>query len=120
MKKQEKYDLVYTQIKALLEAEKDRIANMANVANLLGEAFQWWWTGFYLVREEQLVLGPFRGPVACTRIDYGKGVCGTAWKENRTILVDNVRDFTGHIACSAESLSEIVIPIKANGETFAV
>ena len=116
MTKEEKYKHLITQVKGLLEGEKDEIANLSNVANLLGEAFSWWWTGFYLVKENELVLGPFRGPVACTRIPYGKGVCGTAWAQGKTIRVANVHEFPGHIACSEQSLSEIVVPIRKNGK----
>lgn len=111
MSKEEKYKTCIKQIKAVCEGEKNLIANLSNIGAILSEAFHWWWTGFYLVEKEQLVLGPFQGPVACTRINYGKGVCGTSWKEEKTILVDNVHDFPGHIACSEKSLSEIVVPI---------
>lgn len=107
----EKYQLVYRQVKAMVSKESDPIANMANVAALLHETFGWWWTGFYRVDGESLVLGPFQGPVACTRIPFGCGVCGTAWKMGETIVVPDVEQFPGHIACSALSRSEIVVPM---------
>jgi GAF domain-containing protein len=99
------------QIKALLEGENDCMANMANICAALKYGFNFFWVGFYLVKDNQLVLGPFQGPVACTRINLGKGVCGTAWQNNQVIIVDDVDQFPGHIACSADSKSEIVIPI---------
>lgn len=108
---EEKYQLVYRQVEALVSKESDPIANMANVAALLHETFGWWWTGFYRVEGETLVLGPFQGPVACTRIPFGRGVCGTAWERRETIVVPDVEQFPGHIACSALSKSEIVVPI---------
>ena len=108
MNKTEKYQLLYEQIDALLNKENDKIANMANVAALIHEMFNFWWTGFYRVIDNELVLGPFQGPIACTRIAFGRGVCGTAWKEAQTIVVKNVHEFPGHIACSSESKSEIV------------
>ena len=111
MSKQEDYKLLLSQVKAMVKDEIDPIANMANVAALIQEAFHFWWTGFYRVINNQLVLGPFQGPVACTRIGFGKGVCGTAWKEKRTIVVEDVEQFPGHIACSSESRSEIVVPL---------
>ena len=115
------YQELYPQLKALLEGEKDLIANMANTAAALKEVFGWWWVGFYLVKNSQLVLGPFQGPVACTRIGFGKGVCGTSWKEKRSILVPDVNLFPGHIACSSASKSEIVVPLFDNkNEVFAV
>lgn len=114
------YKNIIPQIRALIEGETDTIANMANISAVLKEAFKFFWVGFYIVKKEELVLGPFQGPVACTRIKYGKGVCGTAWKENRTIVVPNVNAFAGHIACSSESLSEIVVPLKKNDEVYAV
>ena len=104
----------------MVKDEIDPIANMANVAALIQEAFRFWWTGFYRVIGEQLVLGPFQGPVACTRIGYGKGVCGTSWKEKKTIVVEDVEQFPGHIACSSESKSEIVVPLLKNGEVIGV
>lgn len=112
--KEEQYTLLLKQAQALIEGESDKIANMANIAALLHQTFHFWWTGFYLVRDKELVLGPFQGPVACTRIAYGKGVCGTSWKESRCIVVPDVEQFPGHIACSSLSRSEIVIPIKSH------
>lgn len=104
-----------------MEGEKDLIANLANVAAALKEVFGWWWVGFYLVKGNELVLGPFQGPIACTRIALGRGVCGTAWKERRSILVPDVNQFPGHIACSSASVSEIVVPVFGeNNEVFAV
>ena len=120
MKKTEKYQLLYEQIKALLYKEKDEIANMANIASLIHESFNFWWTCFYRVIDNELVLGPFQGPVACTRIAYGKGVCGTSWKEAQTIVVKNVHEFPGHIACSSASQSEIVVPIFKEKQVVAV
>ena len=108
---EEKYKLVYRQLEAMVSMEQDPIANMANVAALLHETFGWWWTGFYRVEGESLVLGPFQGPVACTRLPYGRGVCGTAWERRETIVVPDVDQFPGHIACSSLSRSEIVVPI---------
>ena len=109
--KQEKYQSLFTSLKALTENEPDTIANMANVSAALKEVFAFFWVGFYLVKENQLVLGPFQGTIACTRINYGKGVCGTAWKEEKSIIVADVEQFPGHIACSSLSKSEIVIPL---------
>ena len=111
MDKNETYKLLLAQVKAMVKDESDPIANMANVAALIHETFRFWWTGFYRVVGNQLVLGPFQGPVACTRIGFGKGVCGTSWKEKRTIVVEDVEQFPGHIACSSESKSEIVVPL---------
>ncbi len=108
---EEKYTLVYQKVEAMVSMEQDPIANMANVAALLHETFGWWWTGFYRVQGETLVLGPFQGPVACTRIPFGSGVCGTAWERRETIVVPDVEQFPGHIACSSLSRSEIVVPI---------
>ena len=118
--KEEKYEVLYRQIDSLMEVETDMIANMANVSAMIQETFHFWWTGFYRVVEGVLVLGPFQGPLACTRIKYGKGVCGTAWKENKTQLVPDVEQFPGHIACSSASKSEIVVPIRRNGEVTGV
>jgi len=118
--KEEKYEVLYRQIESLMEVEKDTIANMANVSAMIQETFHFWWTGFYRVVEGILVLGPFQGPLACTRIKYGKGVCGTAWKENKTQLVPDVEQFPGHIACSSASKSEIVVPLRRNGEVTGV
>jgi len=120
MDKNETYKLLLAQVKAIVKDETDPVANMANVAALIQEAFRFWWTGFYRVIENQLVLGPFQGPVACTRIGFGKGVCGTAWKEKRTIVVEDVEQFPGHIACSSESKSEIVVPLYKGGEVIGV
>ena len=118
--KDERYDLLYRQVVALTEGESDVIANMANMAALIHETFGFWWTGFYIVKEDQLVLGPFQGPIACTRIPYGKGVCGTAWHRQETIVVPDVHEFPGHIACSSLSRSEIVVPIFSNDKVYAV
>ena len=120
MSKTDKYQLLYEQVKALLNKEKDEIANMANIASLIHETFSFWWTGFYRVIDNELVLGPFQGPVACTRIAYGKGVCGTSWKEEQTIVVEDVHEFPGHIACSSASQSEIVVPIFKENQVVAV
>ena len=118
--KAEKYVALLPQIEALISGEEDLIANLANVSAALKEAFGFFWVGFYLVKGEELVLGPFQGPIACTRIGYGKGVCGTAWKEGKTQLVADVEAFPGHIACSAASKSEIVVPVTKNGEVVMV
>lgn len=135
MTKEEQYQEILPQIQSLISRETDLIANMANIAAVLHSAFHFWWTGFYLVKEEndkssiinhkfeitkELVLGPFQGPIACTRIPYNKGVCGTAWAQNKTLIVPNVHEFPGHIACSSDSKSEIVVPIRRNGEVIAV
>lgn len=109
--KEEKYQSLIPQIKSLVEGETDMIANMANVCAALKYGFNFFWIGFYLIKDNQLVLGPFQGPIACTRINLGKGVCGTAWKNNEVIIVDDVDTFPGHIACSSLSKSEIVLPI---------
>lgn len=114
-----KYSEILPQIEAMLSVEKDAIANMANVAALLHETFGFWWTGFYRVIDRELVLGPFQGPIACTRIAKGRGVCGTAWQEMKTIVVPDVEEFPGHIACSAASRSEIVVPMIKAGEMIA-
>jgi L-methionine (R)-S-oxide reductase len=118
--KTEQYESLLPQIKGLLEGEPDLIANLANVAAALKEQFGWLWTGFYLVKNDELVLGPFQGPVACTRIRKGKGVCGTSWAEARTMIVPDVEKFPGHIACSSLSRSEIVVPVLRNGNVVAV
>ncbi len=120
MDKNETYKLLLAQVKAIVKGETDPVANMANVAALIHETFRFWWTGFYRVIGNQLVLGPFQGPVACTRIGFGKGVCGTAWKEKRTIVVEDVEQFPGHIACSSESKSEIVVPLYKGEEVVGV
>ena len=118
--KQERYEALLPQIKAVVEDEPDLIANMANVAAMLHETFGFWWTGFYRVEGQELVLGPFQGPMACTRIKKGRGVCGTAWAEAQTQVVPDVDQFPGHIACSSASRSEIVVPIFKEGEVIAV
>lgn len=120
MNKENRYQDLYRQIAAVVADEADMIANMANVSALLHETFGFWWTGFYIVRDGQLVLGPFQGPVACTRIRYGKGVCGTAWKQKSAIIVPDVHQFPGHIACSSLSNSEIVVPMLVGDDVFAV
>lgn len=120
MTKEEKYENLLAQVKAFADAENDRIALMANVAAIIHETMGFWWTGFYRVVGQELVLGPFQGPVACTRIAFGRGVCGTSWKEKRTIVVDDVEQFKGHIACSSASKSEIVVPIFCNNDVVAV
>ena len=118
--KKEIYEAILPQIEALIGGEKDLIANMANVSAVLKEAFHFLWVGFYLAKEDQLVLGPFQGPIACTRIQYGRGVCGTAWKQQAAIIVPDVDAFPGHITCSSRSRSEIVIPMIADNKVFAV
>lgn len=120
MTKSDKYQELYKTIESVISGESDQIANMANTAALLHEAFGFWWTGFYIIKGEQLVLGPFQGPVACTRIGFGKGVCGTSWERRETIVVPDVHQFPGHIACSSLSQSEIVVPMFHNGEIYAV
>ena len=120
MKKKEAYALLLKQVQGLLEGETDRIANLANTAAVIHETFGFWWTGFYLVHGQELVLGPFQGPIACTRIPFGKGVCGTAWARRETVVVPDVEAFPGHIACSSLSRSEIVVPILRGGEVVAV
>jgi GAF domain-containing protein len=118
--KEEQYQQLIPQIKGLLEGENDMVANLANVAAALKEQFSWWWIGFYLVKDGELVLGPFQGPVACTRIRKGRGVCGTAWEKAETLIVPDVEKFPGHIACSSLSRSEIVVPLIHNGEVWGV
>jgi L-methionine (R)-S-oxide reductase len=118
--KQEQYETLIPQIKGLLEGETDLIANLANIAGALKEQFNWLWVGFYLVRNEELVLAPFQGPVACTRIKKGRGVCGTSWAQRKTLIVPEVEKFPGHIACSSASKSEIVIPLIHNNEVVGV
>ena len=120
MTKTEKYQELYKQLQSMLSGEDDQIANMANMSALIHETFGFWWTGFYIVKDEQLVLGPFQGPIACTRIPYGKGVCGTAWQRQETIVVPDVEEFPGHIACSSLSRSEIVVPIFRDTSVYAV
>jgi L-methionine (R)-S-oxide reductase len=118
--KAERYQLLLPQLKALTEGETDLIANLSNTISALHHAMGFFWTGIYFVKDNQLVLGPFQGPVACTRISFGKGVCGTAWKESRTIVVEDVEAFPGHIACSALSRSEIVVPVLGNDKVTMV
>ena len=118
--KTEKYEALLPQLQSLVESEPDVIANMANISAALKEVFGFFWVGFYIVKDDQLVLGPFQGPIACTRIRYGKGVCGTAWKEQKPIIVPDVDEFPGHIACSSLSKSEIVIPVFRQEKVVAV
>lgn len=119
--KQEKYEALLPQIEALTVYETDLVANLANISSALHQVFSWWWVGFYWMKENELVLAPFQGPIACTRIAFGKGVCGTAWKERKTQLVPDVEQFPGHIACSSATKSEIVVPIfNQNDEVMGV
>jgi GAF domain-containing protein len=118
--KEQKYEVLYKQIVSLVEGESDTIANMANIAAMIHHTFGFWWTGFYRVVGEELILGPFQGPLACSRIKYGRGVCGTAWKEQTTQVVADVELFPGHIACSSLSRSEIVVPIWIDEEIVGV
>ncbi|MDB5202336.1 MAG: hypothetical protein JWQ27_1745 [Ferruginibacter sp.] len=118
--KEEQYRALIPQIKGLLEGEPDLVANLANVAAALKEQFGWFWVGFYLVKKEELVLGPFQGPVACTRIKKGRGVCGSSWEKAQTLIVADVEKFPGHIACSSLSRSEIVVPLFKDGEVAGV
>ena len=118
--KEEQYESILPQIKGLITGEEDLVANLANITAALKEQFGWLWVGFYLVKKEELVLGPFQGPIACTRIRKGKGVCGTSWAEAKTLIVDDVEKFPGHIACSSLSRSEIVVPVIVNNEVIAV
>ena len=118
--KEEQYESLLPQVKALLEGEQDLVANLANVAAALKEQFGWLWVGFYLVKNNELVLGPFQGPVACTRIKKGKGVCGTSWAKAETLIIPDVEKFPAHIACSSLSRSEIVVPIIRNNEVIGV
>ena len=118
--KTEMYRIIIPQIKALIEGEQDLIANLANIAAALKEQFGWFWVGFYLVKNDELVLAPFQGPVACTRIQKGRGVCGSSWQKTQTLIVPDVTKFAGHIACSSLSLSEIVVPIMRNNEVIGV
>ena len=120
MKKEEKYRDLLPKVRALAGGETDVIAKMANVAALLHQEMGFWWTGFYRVQGQELVLGPFQGPVACTRIPFGRGVCGSAWRERKTIVVPDVEQFPGHIACSSESRSEIVVPVWQGDDIVAV
>lgn len=118
--KEEQYRELIPQIKGLVEGETDLVANLANISAALKEQFKWLWVGFYLVKEEELVLGPFQGPVACTRIRKGRGVCGSSWQQEKTLIVPDVEKFPGHIACSSLSRSEIVIPLFRNGQVAGV
>ena len=118
--KTERYEALIPQLKALIASETDQVANYANISAVLKECFGFFWVGFYRVIENELVLGPFQGPIACTRISFGKGVCGAAWKEMKTILVPDVEKFPGHIACSSQTKSEIVVPVFADGKVIAV
>jgi len=118
--KEEQYQALLPQLQSLVEGETDDIANMANIAAALKEVFSFWWVGFYIVKEHELVLGPFQGPVACTRIAFDRGVCGAAWAAAKTIVVPDVEQFPGHIACSALSKSEIVVPLFRKGQVWAV
>src|SRR5882762_9078145 len=117
--KKDRYEVLLPQIASLVEGEKDVVANLSNVVAALRQTMGFFWVGFYIVKEDQLVLGPFQGPVACTRINFGKGVCGTSWKEKKTILVPDVEAFPGHIACSSDSKSEVVLP-AFKGENVAL
>ena len=118
--KEEKYELLFKQIAAVTDAESDMIANMANITAMIHQTFNFWWTGFYRVIGEELVLGPFQGPLACSRIAFGRGVCGTAWREQTTQIVPDVEQFPGHIACSSLSRSEIVVPVWDGDKIVAV
>lgn len=118
--KKSQYDSILPQISSLIDGESDQIANMANICAALKEQFNFFWVGFYMIKDDELVLGPFQGPVACTRIKIGKGVCGSAWEQKKTIIVPDVDLFPGHIACSSASKSEIVIPIIRNGNVIGV
>lgn len=118
--KAERYALLTRQIEAVVAGETDMIARMANVASMIHHTFGFWWTGFYRVAGNELILGPFQGPLACTRIAFGRGVCGTAWRDEQTIVVPDVEQFEGHIACSSASRSEIVVPLRQNGVIIGV
>jgi L-methionine (R)-S-oxide reductase len=118
--KEEQYQSLIPQIKGLIEGEPDLIANLANIAAALKEQFNWFWVGFYLIKNDELVLAPFQGPVACTRIKKGRGVCGTSWQQQKTLIVPDVEKFPGHIACSSLSRSEIVVPLYNNGNIVGV
>ena len=118
--KKSQYDSILPQVSSLIDGESDQIANMANICAALKEQFNFFWVGFYMIKDDELVLGPFQGPVACTRIKIGKGVCGSAWEQKKTIIVPDVDLFPGHIACSSASKSEIVIPIIRNGNVIGV
>lgn len=114
------YESLLPQIKGLVEGETNLVANLANIAAALKEQFNWWWVGFYWIHEDELVLGPFQGPVACTRIKKGRGVCGKSWETEKTLIVEDVEKFPGHIACSSLSKSEIVVPVFKNGQIVGV
>ena len=118
--KQEQYEMLLPQIKAIIDGEEDLVANLANISAALKEQFKWLWVGFYLVKKDELVLGPFQGPIACTRIKRGRGVCGTSWDNEKTLIVADVEKFPGHIACSSSSRSEIVVPIIVNKKVVGV
>lgn len=118
--KKEKYSTLIPQAQALCIGEPNLVANLANISSALKMTFDFFWVGFYIVEKEELVLGPFQGPIACTRIAYGRGVCGSSWKRNETLVVPDVEAFPGHIACSSESKSEIVVPIRKNGQVIAI
>jgi L-methionine (R)-S-oxide reductase len=118
--KADQYRSLIPQVAALIDGEPDLVANLANICAALKEQFKWFWIGFYLVKDNELVLGPFQGPVACTRIGLGKGVCGTAWQQEKTLVVPDVDEFPGHIACSSLSQSEIVVPVFHDGKVIAV
>lgn len=118
--KEELYATLFPQLKSIVESESDMIANMANISACIIDTFKFWWVGFYRVLNGELVLGPFQGPLACTRIKKGRGVCGTAWDKGETIVVPDVEEFPGHIACSSASKSEIVVPVWRDGEVIAV
>lgn len=118
--KQERYSTLFPQLEALVESETDIIANMANISACLCDTFNFWWVGFYRVIDDVLILGPFQGPLACTRIKKGRGVCGTAWAESKTIVVPDVEQFPGHIACSSLSRSEIVVPLIKDDDVYGV
>ncbi|KXO81676.1 MAG: GAF domain-containing protein [Proteobacteria bacterium] len=118
--KAEQYQSIIPQIQAIIEDETDVIANLANICAALKQQFDWFWIGFYLVKDNELVLGPFQGPIACTRIAIGRGVCGSAWQQQQVIIVPDVDQFPGHIACSSASRSEIVLPMMKNGECLGV
>src|SRR5262245_15885601 len=118
--KKERYDVLLPQIEALVHGEDDLVANLSNIVAALRQSMNFFWVGFYIVKNKQLVLGPFQGPIACTRIDFGKGVCGSSWKEKKTLIVSDVDQFPGHIACSSDAKSEIVVPVIRNGEVVMV
>ncbi len=118
--REEKYQSLIPQIQALISGEEDMVANMANISAALKEVFSFFWVGFYIVKNDELVLGPFQGPIACTRIAMGKGVCGTSWQKAQPIIVPDVDQFPGHIACSSASRSEIVVPVITNGKVIAI